>query len=624
VTKSRYARIKGVMIAPGVSKNGRLYSPKALKSAANRLTAKLQAGDAPITMMTHHAAGDDSIAIVGRVTKVKLQPDSTIRYEADIADTSAGRDIASLADGKFLEGVSIRGFWASNPRVEEYNGQSVETADDLEIVGLDFTKNPGVNGARVDSVIFESADGPKKHFFESAEAMVVTESAEEHIFENGICSCLAEAKDALTPGSNYADPGYQADKKKRYPLDTKAHVKAAWSYINMPKNAKAYTAAQLKRIKGRIRAAAKKFGVNVSEQSTQAIKQLIESYALLLPESAREGFIQEAYASVSVGNGPADITVNAYGNDPADLQAVVQRLAAGVVAALDAIDPDNDGDIDLPGDPDNGAGWKGNLAPGIESTESVSEDYEANSGEDGADSNVPGPAGDIPPSMIVCPNCHAGVPDDCVECPNCGNAMAESVSGNTGHADTVEVTTVEENKESHVAEETTKAHESAPAEEAAPAAEAVDVKAEVANAVAEAMKVALPEIVKAVAEAVAPKTEEAAPAATEESAPEAPAAEAPVTEEAPAAPAPSISEEDVQTRIKEGIAEAMAQLRKDVIESYGPPRRKGFVTESSAPSPTGARKPLWEMNDAEFRAAAKDAADRLIPGVPPTALVVEQ
>ena len=53
------------------------------------------------------------------------------------------------------------------------------------------------------------------------------------------------------------------DKKKRYPVDTKAHVKAALAYLAQKSNAAKYTAAQLKRVMGRIRAAAKKFGITV-------------------------------------------------------------------------------------------------------------------------------------------------------------------------------------------------------------------------------------------------------------------------------------------------------------------------------------------------------------------------
>jgi hypothetical protein len=53
----------------------------------------------------------------------------------------------------------------------------------------------------------------------------------------------------------YADPGYQDDKKKRYPIDTEKHIRAAWSYISKPRNAGKYSADELKRIKDKIIAA---------------------------------------------------------------------------------------------------------------------------------------------------------------------------------------------------------------------------------------------------------------------------------------------------------------------------------------------------------------------------------
>ena len=53
----------------------------------------------------------------------------------------------------------------------------------------------------------------------------------------------------------YADPGYQDDKKKRYPIDTEKHIRAAWSYISKPKNAGKYSADELNRIKDKIIAA---------------------------------------------------------------------------------------------------------------------------------------------------------------------------------------------------------------------------------------------------------------------------------------------------------------------------------------------------------------------------------
>lgn len=69
---------------------------------------------------------------------------------------------------------------------------------------------------------------------------------------------------ANTAGSSYADPGYQPDKLKRYPLDTPEHVRAAASYFGMPKNRDKYTPAQQKDIQARIDAAKKKHGIGSS------------------------------------------------------------------------------------------------------------------------------------------------------------------------------------------------------------------------------------------------------------------------------------------------------------------------------------------------------------------------
>lgn len=54
---------------------------------------------------------------------------------------------------------------------------------------------------------------------------------------------------------NYADPGYQSDGKRRYPIDTESHIRAAWNYINRPSNAQRYTADQFGRIRAAIIAA---------------------------------------------------------------------------------------------------------------------------------------------------------------------------------------------------------------------------------------------------------------------------------------------------------------------------------------------------------------------------------
>jgi HK97 family phage prohead protease len=69
----------------------------------------------------------------------------------------------------------------------------------------------------------------------------------------------------------YADPGYQSDGQKRYPIDTAEHVRAAWSYINKGTDSDKYSATQLASIKSRIEAAAKKFGIDISKKSVDAL-----------------------------------------------------------------------------------------------------------------------------------------------------------------------------------------------------------------------------------------------------------------------------------------------------------------------------------------------------------------
>lgn len=60
----------------------------------------------------------------------------------------------------------------------------------------------------------------------------------------------------------YADPGFRG--KPRYPIDTRAHVRAAWAYIHVKRNAAKYSPAQLRRVVRAIAAAAPRFGVSLS------------------------------------------------------------------------------------------------------------------------------------------------------------------------------------------------------------------------------------------------------------------------------------------------------------------------------------------------------------------------
>lgn len=65
----------------------------------------------------------------------------------------------------------------------------------------------------------------------------------------------------------YGDVKFADPTNKKYPIDTEKHVRAAWSYINHKDNAAEYDAGEVKTIKRRIKQAAKKFGIEISEDS---------------------------------------------------------------------------------------------------------------------------------------------------------------------------------------------------------------------------------------------------------------------------------------------------------------------------------------------------------------------
>jgi hypothetical protein len=104
---------------------------------------------------------------------------------------------------------------------------------------------------------------------------------------------MASKRNPKEPYGNvaYADPGYQPDKKKRYPLDTETHIRAAWSYINKAKNAAKYTSSQLASIKGKIRSAMRRLGANVamSESELDAALSMSEAELMTVPEEELEG-----------------------------------------------------------------------------------------------------------------------------------------------------------------------------------------------------------------------------------------------------------------------------------------------------------------------------------------------
>jgi len=64
----------------------------------------------------------------------------------------------------------------------------------------------------------------------------------------------------------YGDVEFADPVNNKYPIDTPEHVRAAWNYINHKDNAAKYDKDEVDLIKKRIKGAAKKHGVEISEE----------------------------------------------------------------------------------------------------------------------------------------------------------------------------------------------------------------------------------------------------------------------------------------------------------------------------------------------------------------------
>jgi len=77
-----------------------------------------------------------------------------------------------------------------------------------------------------------------------------------------------DRRDDVNPSEGehkYGDVEFADRTNKKYPIDTPEHVRAAWSYINHKDNAAKYDADEVKAIKDRIRKAAGKHDVEISD-----------------------------------------------------------------------------------------------------------------------------------------------------------------------------------------------------------------------------------------------------------------------------------------------------------------------------------------------------------------------
>ncbi|GGX40632.1 hypothetical protein GCM10010341_73220 [Streptomyces noursei] len=345
------------MLTPGVSRNKRLYSSELIARAAKRMQERISDPDGlPIVMRTHHDAGDDSRKIVGRLTQVKLSEDGAASYSADLYDTAPGRDIAALITGKSpaLKSVSIHGYWLGPVKRVAHEGESVTTADDLEIDALDFTATPGVLGANVAAASYlpdapaaaESTAG-RTPISESVEVTVEAITEEAPVAEYSAKQKRAMVKSGQAMKNSSGEPSY--------PIKSKSDLRKAIRAVGRG-------GADHNKIRAHVIKRATVLGLsNMIPDNWKADGSMKEN-------TTRYSDVREYYPDgpggaagicIDAYNGPTSITIRNCTIDPAELRAVAAAAMDAVVNALQQIDPDTDSDVDADDAPDADTGSAG-------------------------------------------------------------------------------------------------------------------------------------------------------------------------------------------------------------------------------------------------------------------------
>ena len=580
------ATITGTMLAPGVSRNNRLYSKQVIAGTVERLKDRLADPDAlPVVMRTHHAAGDNTRAIVGRITDVNVNEDGHAKYTASIYDTAAGRDLVAQVGGKepAFRNVSIFGWWNGDVRQEQYEGQTVETGDDLEVDAIDFTAFPGVPGARIDTVRAETA-APRESAL--AGRHLVTESISADVVEAEMTA--KSINDLPDSAFAYIEPGGKKDasgkttprSKRHFPIHDKAHVQNALARApQSPFGAKAMP---------KILAAAKKFGIKTADDKKESTvpdapigeTSLSDITECLMGPDEVVGF------SITAWNGPLTVAVSAHsGMEPGDLPAVAKAAMAAACDALQALDPDMDADIDVPGAP--GADTDGDMGAGEtlpdDDMETVEPDEPVNETrpdprkvaaaisrrrtEPATETTPATPAEESTPE-------EEPVIDEAAITALIEAALDKRAAQTTEAGQPAEET----KKETAVNADTTEAAETAAPdtkteEQATPARSLTDNDiTALAGALGEAIKGLIPQ----------PTVE--ADSTTAETKAEEPTASEPATESAPA------EKIDVKAALQEAVKEAIPEI----LDAYGLPRRRGVRTSAEAREEL-SRDELWDQ-----------------------------
>lgn len=191
----------------------------------------------------------DRAQVIGGWTQFSQVGNDLVGEGALCLEVAKARETHALMKSGWLSGVSVAFPTASVTDFLKDGRRHIAKATLKECSIVAFASN---SDARVTDV--KASDVLAACGLEPDDAAILIQEGLEALIE------ARQAKDPQRPFGDveYADPGYQADGRHRYPIDTEARIRAAWSYINVARNQAPYTADQVSRIKAAIIAAWKR------------------------------------------------------------------------------------------------------------------------------------------------------------------------------------------------------------------------------------------------------------------------------------------------------------------------------------------------------------------------------
>jgi hypothetical protein len=141
----------------------------------------------------------------------------------------------------------------------------------------------------------------------------------------------AAATKALTPGSNYADPGYKGVKK--YPLDSEGHVRSASRFWGISSYRAGYTSSQQAHISAAIARAKKKYGIgDGAEKASEGATTLSATDLATL-----EAKVAELVAQVATLTSAKETAAAESNTRIAQLEAEVLSLKTELASAVEKV-----------------------------------------------------------------------------------------------------------------------------------------------------------------------------------------------------------------------------------------------------------------------------------------------